>query len=469
MQLALAACAKAGGGWACPGVTHPLMASASQPIIPPSWTVPNWDIDPANITGCASDSNSGTSSTCGTSGIGPLKTYQELNVHRWGCLGNPIACPRLRQSTTITFLSSQTDGTDPVYFTPGVENGALVMIQGVLTAAQQVCSTTLSAVTSKSIASNQLLDVAFTSCAGAAANQLVVNSTHSSRAWIYKSDGGGGWDMGQPLTPQAPPKSIFTGIYEVNTWAHPDSVVVYNPVQINLATYEPQYIDQSSLPSFYQATVFDPSGIFADETNVSAVVFWESLLQRSVSFVSQQGVSEGEVNSVFLGNINNYEESGPNDSTFVGYGGIIGDTAVGSTAVVSTQDLDFDVIYTTNLPTFFSYGSVYLTGSGPVDVWGAAQPVSTFLTPALWGNEGINLVGSAHFTYPALAGAAAATFKTSGSLQVNGQGVGCIGIPSAASAYATCNVTLTAAHLDSDLGTTSGCIGAPNGGAFCNY
>ena len=116
-QIAQAAC-----GTRCKGaMTKPLVAvSGSQPILPPSWTVPTWHINPANSIGCASDTNSGTSASCTggcsgsvcTSGIGPLLTYQELNVHRLGCQGNPTLCPRWRQSTSIIYDSSQTNATD---------------------------------------------------------------------------------------------------------------------------------------------------------------------------------------------------------------------------------------------------------------------------------------------------------------------------------------------------------------------
>ena len=33
------------------------------PIVPPAWTVAGWWIDPANVSGVASDGNSGTAAT----------------------------------------------------------------------------------------------------------------------------------------------------------------------------------------------------------------------------------------------------------------------------------------------------------------------------------------------------------------------------------------------------------------------
>src|SRR5580658_5938934 len=55
-----------------------------------SLTVAQWYIDVLNATGCASDSNNGTSSTCGGSDStgtpnGPLLTAYGLVAGRWNC------------------------------------------------------------------------------------------------------------------------------------------------------------------------------------------------------------------------------------------------------------------------------------------------------------------------------------------------------------------------------------------------
>src|SRR5579859_7853982 len=87
----------------------------------PAMQVPQWYVDPGNVTGCASDSNNGTTATCGSQpGIGPLLTWNALNTQRWGCTGG-LPCPRLLQSTNITFLSSQTGTGDPIVFQPSIE------------------------------------------------------------------------------------------------------------------------------------------------------------------------------------------------------------------------------------------------------------------------------------------------------------------------------------------------------------
>jgi hypothetical protein len=107
------------------------MASSTGPVVPPSLTVPNWYEDPSNATGCASDSNSGTSATCGASGVGPLLTWGELIVHRWG--GRSPTFVPMGGSVAINVLSSQPSATSDYigWLTLGASN-ALVEVLGTL-------------------------------------------------------------------------------------------------------------------------------------------------------------------------------------------------------------------------------------------------------------------------------------------------------------------------------------------------
>jgi len=86
-------------------------------LVPTSWTQPAWFIDPSGANG-GSDANAGTSLGA------PLKTWARL-VALWG-----TNSPTLAQSTTITFMSSHVDNTDPVTFRPYVAKGAAVAIAG---------------------------------------------------------------------------------------------------------------------------------------------------------------------------------------------------------------------------------------------------------------------------------------------------------------------------------------------------
>ena len=481
-ELATAACTGADGQWRC-SFKRPatkLGASTSAPIIPTSWTIPNWYIDPANSATCAGDTNSGTAATCTggcsgstcPSGIGPLQSFQELNVHRWGCQGNASVCPRLtghNQTYTIEFLSSQTVSTDPVYLQFSQENGAAMVVEGVLGTAQQVCSTTLSAVTAKNRATPQLLKVSFAACAGAAANQLVVNSTHSSRAWIYSTAGGGAWNMSQPLAPYTVPVYNPTGT-EVNTWAATDAVVVYNPVQINLVLYNPILSDfnQGTFangPDFYQAVAWDPNGAFNDNAEYGAVIFVESQIQRTAAFTPQASTGIGFANTVNIGGLTYSGFNVLGNDQVTASGGVL--NAPGGTNLASAY-LDQDVIIgpanSKNGMGAILQGTVYIDTGTTVTTYG---PWKYTGTSALWGPGNFNAAG--RVTYPAGAGAAAAEFLLTGSLEINGQSLSCIVVPSVASPTLTCNTTVTAAHLDSNLGATSGCLSALGGGAFCNY
>ena len=83
---------------------------------------PMWFVDPSNVTGNASNSNTGL--TAGD----PLLTFGEI-VERWGTNAPPLA-----QDTTITFLSSQPDLTDPINIFPQLlGGGASLFFKGVLT------------------------------------------------------------------------------------------------------------------------------------------------------------------------------------------------------------------------------------------------------------------------------------------------------------------------------------------------
>ena len=102
-----------------------------------AWTVAAWWIDPVN----GSDTNSGTS-------VGaPLKTWFQL-IQLFGTYS-----PIIGQNTTITWLSSQSDNSDPVIFTPYINNSAVITITGNSTV---VATGTLSSVTAINRNTSQL-------------------------------------------------------------------------------------------------------------------------------------------------------------------------------------------------------------------------------------------------------------------------------------------------------------------------
>jgi hypothetical protein len=98
--------------------------SVSAPLV--SWTTPAWFIDPSNRSGTANDTNDCTTATT------PCRTYAEV-ARRWA-----TTSPVLGQDTTITFLSSHVDDSDPVYLTPVLEDGAALVVQGAFGSDQRV-------------------------------------------------------------------------------------------------------------------------------------------------------------------------------------------------------------------------------------------------------------------------------------------------------------------------------------------
>jgi len=258
VQIAMAACPPG----RCKGsAIKPLLAGpTNQPIIPASYTVPAWTIDPANSLGCASDTNSGTSATCSggcsgstcPSGIGPLLTWQELSVHRWGFQGGLCPTPRLQQNTSITFISNDTNA-DPVSFCPQSELGTNALLLGNLGTGQQVCTGTISAVTSISRGAVATGLTQLTLPCNAAVGDLVFDSTQNAYFWTYKVNGAApAYFTTTPVT-LSTPGAAFT--VTSKTLSSGDSVTVYSPVTVNVIEFSPFYVQDTSTVFSYMSNL----------------------------------------------------------------------------------------------------------------------------------------------------------------------------------------------------------------------
>jgi hypothetical protein len=233
-----------------------IQVSGNYGLITPlaSWSQATWFIDPQNVTGTASDSNTGL--TSGTA----LRTWAQL-INNLGTYS-----PLIAQVTTITFLSSHTDNTDPVIFHPYHTKGGYCIIRGNLGAAQQVATGTLASVTSKVRATPQLLQANIG--ASGAAGLMLVNSTHSARCWVYKNVSGNVWSLTQPLAPVTLP-SVFPFPALVDTFANTDTYTLYKPTQVNIVDVACTLVDYNgasfnNMLYLHQLTVFDPQGIASD-------------------------------------------------------------------------------------------------------------------------------------------------------------------------------------------------------------
>ena len=452
-QIRVAACQGANGDWRCPGLARPrVFAASSQPIIPTSWTVPAWFIDPANSSTTASDAND-----CVTSATACL-TYGEIAVHRWGTYS-----PRIQQATTMTVLSSQAANTDPFYLTPRLE-GFPFTLQGNLGAGQTIATGSLSNVTAKNRATPQLLQA---QSGATAVNQLVVNTTvgKASRAFTYKVVAGSIFSMTQPIVPQTVPSALFAPFTEVDTWANTDTVTVYAPPTIFLGQYAP-VIEQiastfSSYAFLYQLTIAKPGNGASIDMN-SAVSIVDSVV---LTGIAQTGVNAilgcAFVDSVFTNlvggpshTITNTTLAGGNwQSGNVGFFTLASDTIVATTGTSGLWSSTFiDTVYLESGHTLNLNGLGFANGA----------------TPIMWGPGTLNVRGRLQYT--AGAGGAATSFPTSTlTLALNNQTKGCTAIPSAASAFGTCNLTVSATTLDAQFGATSGCLSSGGNSAICNY
>lgn len=459
-QLHIAACSGPGGQWRCKDAKPVVMASGSQPIIPIGQTIPNWFVDPANVTTTASDTNDCVTSTT------QCLTFQEIEVHRWGTY-----YPRLQQTTTINVWSSQAAGSlDFLYIDPYME-GAAVVVKGNLGATQQIATGTI-AVTgfvAKVRSTGTLLQA---NTGATATNQLVVNATHSSRAWTSKSLGAGVFAMSEPIAPVTVPGTI-TGGTSVDTWATGDTVTVFSPPVIHMAESKPKASNLSGGFTnialwFWQVTAASPTGLGFIVVNPE-VAFIESAVTGLTFFEgsSRLGLAAANVNSVFI------DVSGG---------------AVGSPLLFAGGRFDFGFINSAQFSNDIILGIGASTGvgvQGPGQAVIAAAYIDTGATLqlvqpvrgdvaaggttlVLWGPGGINVRGNGRLGYPAGAAAAAAAFLLSGTIGLNTQTKSCLLAPGSVLTTLVCNTTVSAANLDTNLGTTSGCLFDGTAG-ICNY
>ena len=477
LALAAVACSST------PLTEKPIRASSAQAragsLSPVSWTVPNWYIDPSNSTGCASDNNNGTSATCGTVGVGPLSTWSELNAGRWQCFGGPASCPVIRQNTAVTFLSSQTSNSDHICPRPSLQNGSSFVLQGNLGTAQQIATGSLSSVTSKNRSSGTLLSA--TLPVGAATGLLIKNTTHLSYAWIHTLVSGNTWNISQPFAPITVPATNFLIPTEVDTWANTDSIVIYAPSNEyieclegvfgnfnnngNLANgFSIYHLTMSSPGDTYQFTpsrlsdntyLIEMSSVRLPSFRVGTEDNWATMMNVFDPIGISTASTTSRAAQIYLfGGIIGQAGASPGGSATLGAGGFL---------------IDEDTIIAGGSGTQFilqgQLGQIYIDTSTIGSVNSSAIPLNDL---AIWGPGLLSVDDGGRLKYKSGATGAATSLLVS-NLLINRQSASCVGIPSSATLSTTCNVTVTAANLDANLGATSGCLYAPGGGSFCNY
>lgn len=228
--------------WRCskkPAVT--LMSAGQQPIIPSSWTVPLWVLDPANSTGCASDNNPGITVSCAGGG-GPLLTMNELIRHRWG-----QSNPQLQQTTDIWPISSETVGQERIFPLNPIMVKAGSNFELICTPTNIGTSFAAGVVTAVSrVNPGNDLKIA-TMPAGAAKGVIVQNITHPSYAIIHSMSGATA-TMDQPLNGTTV-VGIAGGYGENNSWTTGDTLQLLQPCLLNLTSEGVQITDTNAAGS----------------------------------------------------------------------------------------------------------------------------------------------------------------------------------------------------------------------------
>ncbi len=266
------------------------------PLTPPSngsWSNPLWVYDPQNSSGNANNANPGSL-------IAPVRDFSAI-LQRWGTL-----TPILRQATRILALSSHTDNSDPVIFTPYASGAAsYVSVEG---GPATVIATgrVLSGVIAKNrTAGANTPPMTANLGAGAARGMIVSNTTAGkiSQAMVYKLVSGTTWILSQPVVPPVVTALPFPPT-QVDTWANNDTFDLLQPVAINLVTASPRYLDGQgsgpfpNFPSgvFANATIFSPAGELNDYAQIGPMMrLYNGYSQRGLLFAGDGAVAVGIV------------------------------------------------------------------------------------------------------------------------------------------------------------------------------
>jgi hypothetical protein len=315
---------------------------------------------------------------------------------------------------------------------------------------------------------------------GGAVGQVLINTTHASHALIYKNVAGNEWLLTQPVAVPAVPFNVTT-IAEDDSWTTNDVVTGSTQSSVNLADLEPVVVDSNSMAT-NGVYVVDCAG-----NDPLGLAFGDSLLiNNNVSFVDSTEVRNvfvqpvASINAFFnvfgwanaatlaVGSDSVIENTSTTNGLVNVLGGFLGGRIVGSFY------LDDDTIVSStsqNALTASSYPvQVYIeTGAALVIRSGGASTAVNFGLggPFIWGPGYITVAGI--LAYPAGAGAATSTFLQKGAWIISVGGTkACLAIPSAATSFGTCNITLSTADLDTNLGATTGCLSVSTGASVCN-
>jgi hypothetical protein len=451
-------------------------------VCPSSMSQAAWFFDPVNTSGCANDGNKTCGqSTCtaGSPGVadGPCVSYLQA-VARWG-----TTSPLLRQNTVLTWMSGEpTATTDEVVFEPEIGvPGIGAWIVGTLTSS---AAGTITVVAAKLASSNQPLQVTFSGTA--TQGLLTYNTTHPSKAWVDKTSTTINAHVGalstQPMVLLTAPPALQTILLpEVNTWTTGDAYVFQTPPQVNLRVVGAKYVDSNFNLQFQGIGVYvrdvwvpEPGAAGSTQFTLTAKVLMQ---ECRVDPIVNVPYTIGPAHDTNVSFDNNWASAG---GDFVGgslvlaggaYGTIVG---VGNSVRSTASYVDGDVILHGNWrlqdnPYFGNQiGLVYADASIFITSSNMQMSSGLYGDDVIYGSGNLDLFGHGGISYKSGAGGAVHSFAGT-TLYVDFQQTKvCLTVPSISGGFGACNQTLSATNLDSSLGATTGCMGVPFLGGYCN-
>jgi hypothetical protein len=412
-------------------------------------------VDPQNVTGVASDTAPPVMTPSGWVSPGPVYRTFRAVVATWGTLW-----PYITQDTTIAFVSSHADTTDPVLWFPICGNGAAPYIVANPIFNAQAPALLNTGAKSRIVGSNNALS---TQLPGGGTGTLIQNINHPSMSWGNPEfEGDGAQVVCQPFVFNPATPTVNTRIHvnpaEVNTWANGDFVSYAAPVNVYLCAFAPICLSfGAGFNAFGQVqrlTLLDSVAGF-DPVYFGAVYCSETNLGTRVVFPAGGPVDQ---TTYFL---NCYSVNGANwrSQRIVLVGGRWNFGVFGGTI-----DLDGDVLLNGNNTVIggsqCQIGFACLNGPGVVlEIQGGTAQCLSLLyggttvytsgTPAS-ASAFINVSGNGRLAYPSGVGQAAATFTfptavAGTGLQLNGFNTAFSVSPAG---VVTTGITLTTAHLD---------------------
>jgi hypothetical protein len=198
---------------------------------------------------------------------------------------------------------------------------------------------------------------------------LLVNSTHSSRAFAQRILSGSNWQISQPFTPYVPPFSFGNPVF---TWVSGDTITGYVLRSVNLAS-----VYGTNATVVYDLTDTFPVPTFSNNDTLIQETSFTNIYSSSISLSTGNTISTGYVYTTsqlteFLGG---YLELSSQVGAVAGYNAILtGTSYVNNFSSYHTTYLDTGAVlnaagnsYSINVPTV---GAASIFGPGTLNIIG---------------------------------------------------------------------------------------------------